>query len=287
MGGPNDSKQKNTGIELLRIIACFMVILAHIHPVLILDDGQIADGALLVQSFLAPGVGLFFLITGCFIPKMPVRKAWRKFFLGIALPTLIFVFCVDLLEGYLDSTADIFTSIRQSDVKHILSSILKGIIAFDASQLGRLNGHIWFVFSYAVIMLWLPLLHALVKADARRPLIFFSILSVLKLFAIDINRLWPFPVVLYLPELPGTLGRLVLKVGSVTFPVFLLHFPLVHKLRTAGIEARVMEFFGASQGAGAIVYSFIYAAMVFILSAVIYSVFRMIYKNKERIALWK
>lgn len=108
---------------------------------------------------------------------MPVRKVWRKFFLGIALPTLIFVFCVDLLEGYLDSTADIFTSIRQSDVKHILSSILKGIIAFDASQLGRLNGHIWFVFSYA--------------------------------------------------------------------------------------------------------------AMVFILSAVIYSVFRMIYKNKERIALWK
>ena len=218
---------------------------------------------------------------------MPVRKVWRKFFLGIALPTLIFVFCVDLLEGYLDSTADIFTSIRQSDVKHILSSILKGIIAFDASQLGRLNGHIWFVFSYAVIMLWLPLLHALVKADARRPLIFFSILSVLKLFAIDINRLWPFPVVLYLPELPGTLGRLVLKGGSVTFPVFLLHFPLVHKLRTAGIEARVMAFFGASQGAGAIVYSFIYAAMVFILSAVIYSVFRMIYKNKERIALWK
>ncbi len=384
------TSKKNTGIELLRIIACFMVILAHIRPVLILDDGQIADGALLVQSFLAPGVGLFFLITGCFIPNMPVLKAWRKFALGVALPTLIFVFCVDLLEGYLDSTTDIFTSIRQADIKLILSGILKGILAFDATQLGRLNGHIWFIFSYAVIMLWLPLLHAIVKADARRPLIFFAILSILKLFIIDLNRLWSFPVVLYLPELPpyeilyaaagyllyqhitkakqtlqtasakpqtflilllytaaaiaimvltfvlqhklflkqlseggtpadvrltayymnwlsgfsvvlaisvmaavlwlpelsGTAGRLILKAGSVSFPVFLLHFPLVHKLRTSGIEARAMQLFGASHGAGAITYSFIYAAIIFILSAVICCVFRLIYKKiSKRIIL--
>ncbi len=371
--------KKNTNIELLRIIACYMVILTHIRPVLVLNEGQIADGALLVQAFLAPGVGLFFLITGCFLPGLPVLKVWKKFLSGVALPTFIFVFCVDMLEGFLDGTAGFFMSIRQADMTNIFSGILKGILAFDAAQLGKLNGHIWFIFSYALIMLWMPLLHALVKADARRPLIFFVILSILKLLAIDINRLWPFPVQIYMPELPpyeimyasggyllynhiirkkhssrltnsslisislfyaviaiavmtltfilqrmlfikqlidgetpadirltayymnwlsgfsvilallimtsilwlpelrGKAGQLVIKIASVSFPVFLLHFPLTHKMRTLGIEAMAMNLFGGSHGLGAIIYSFIYAGFIFLLSAVICCACRFIY----------
>lgn len=373
--------KKQTGIELLRVIACFMVILTHIRPVLILDDGKIADGALVVQSFLAPGVGLFFLITGCFIPKSSVFKSWKRFVFGVALPTLLFVFCADMLEGFLDSTTDIAGSLRRADIIGIISGVFRGILAFDVGMLGKLNGHIWFIFSYALIMLWLPLLHALVKADALKPLLFFAALSILKLFIIDINRLWPFPVQLYLPELPpyellyaacgyllyqhiitkkssmgnhprrqlyisffysmaalglmiitfilqhmlfvkqlgegsspldirlvpyymnwlsgfsvilalvimaavlwlpefsGKTNRLILAAGSVSFPVFLLHFPLVHKLRTSGIEAMAMQLFGASHGIGAIIYSFIYATFIFILSASVCYLYRLIYKT--------
>lgn len=53
-------KQRNARIEALLPLARLMVIMMHVRPALLLDRGVPVDGALLMQTLAAPGVGLFF-----------------------------------------------------------------------------------------------------------------------------------------------------------------------------------------------------------------------------------
>ena len=58
--------KRNISIEILRALACFIVILCHVQ-LPIINEGGISKGVLLISCFLADGVSIFWMIMGCFL----------------------------------------------------------------------------------------------------------------------------------------------------------------------------------------------------------------------------
>jgi surface polysaccharide O-acyltransferase-like enzyme len=56
---------KNHSIELVRIVACLLVIMAH-SQISIIDNNTIVNGRLAISTILADDVPLFLLVTGFF-----------------------------------------------------------------------------------------------------------------------------------------------------------------------------------------------------------------------------
>ncbi len=366
----NQKQYRDVNVELLRLLACIMVIAGHARPFMVAQDGSIMDAALMIQAFAAPAVGIFFLISGFFTPRSSsVLKAWKRCLTGIVLPALLFAFFADLLTEWISGRAGLLESVAGTDVPHVISGILIGTIAFDAGRLGMYMGHLWFIFSYMLIMLWLPAIRVLLRYGSRKTIWFFCLLSFYRLVIIDITYTVdvPFPVYLatvmpvevlcfvlgymiysdreklrsrkHILPLSGLLALVLLGVmfllqhnlfsslipdtpnpmdlnsdrvyylswnsgcaviasilisifmlslplrgeklkkalgflGGLTFPVYLIHFPLVSKLNTSGFSPWLQDRLGFLGGAGVIIYTGILTVLLFAVSAALALIIR-------------
>lgn len=363
-------RDRDANVELLRLLACIMVIAGHARPFMVAQDGSIMDAALMIQAFAAPAVGIFFLISGFFTPRSnSVLRTWKHCLTGIVVPALIFAFFTDLLTEWISGKAGFLESIAGTDVPHVISEIFFGTIAFDAGRLGMYMGHLWFIFSYILIMLWFPAIRVLLKHGSRKVILFFCMLSFYRLVMIDITYLVdvPFPVYLatvmpvevlcfvlgyviysdreklrrkrHILPLAGILALALLAImfilqhklfsslipdtpdpidlnydrvyylswnsgcaviasilisifilslplrgeklkrglgflGGLTFPVYLIHFPLVSKLNTSGFSPWLQDRLSFLGGAGVIIYTGVLTVLLFAVSAALGLIFR-------------
>ena len=371
-------RDRDANVELLRILACIMVIAGHARPFMVAQDGSIMDAALMIQAFAAPAVGIFFLISGFFTPRSSsVLKTWKHCLTGIVIPALVFAFFTDFLTEWISGKAGFLESIAGTDVPHVISEIFFGTIAFDAGRLGMYMGHLWFIFSYILIMLWFPAIRVLLKHGSRKVILFFCLLSFYRLVMIDITYLVdvPFPVYLatvmpvevlcfvlgyviysdreklkskrHILPLSGILALAVLGImfilqhklfsalvpvtpepmdlnydrvyylswnsgcaviasilisifilalpvrgerlrgalgflGGLTFPVYLIHFPLVSKLNTSGFSPWLQDRLSFLGGAGVIIYTGILTVLLFAASAALGLFFRTCFRYIRR-----
>lgn len=363
-------RDRDANVELLRLLACIMVIAGHARPFMVAQDGSIMDAALMIQAFAAPAVGIFFLISGFFTPRSnSVLRTWKHCLTGIVIPALVFAFFTDLLTEWISGKAGFLESIAGTDVPHVISEIFFGTIAFDAGRLGMYMGHLWFIFSYILIMLWFPAIRVLLKHGSRKVILFFCLLSFYRLVMIDITYLVdvPFPVYLatvmpvevlcfvlgyviysdreklrrkrHIMPLAGILALALLAImfilqhklfsslipdtpdpidlnydrvyylswnsgcaviasilisifilslplrgeklkralgflGGLTFPVYLIHFPLVSKLNTSGFSPWLQDRLSFLGGAGVIIYTGVLTVLLFAVSAALGLIFR-------------
>ena len=363
-------RDRDANVELLRLLACIMVIAGHARPFMVAQDGSIMDAALMIQAFAAPAVGIFFLISGFFTPRSnSVLRTWKHCLTGIVIPALVFAFFTDLLTEWISGKAGFLESIAGTDVPHVISEIFFGTIAFDAGRLGMYMGHLWFIFSYILIMLWFPAIRVLLKHGSRKVILFFCLLSFYRLVMIDITYLMdvPFPVYLatvmpvevlcfvlgyviysdreklrrkrHILPLAGILALALLAImfilqhklfsslipdtpdpidlnydrvyylswnsgcaviasilisifilslplrgeklkralgflGGLTFPVYLIHFPLVSKLNTSGFSPWLQDRLSFLGGAGVIIYTGMLTVLLFAVSAALGLIFR-------------
>ena len=59
--------KRDSSVELLRVYACFMVILAHIQLNYVLGDGNVDSVILGIKCLIADNVPIFFTILGFFL----------------------------------------------------------------------------------------------------------------------------------------------------------------------------------------------------------------------------
>lgn len=371
--------QKDVNVELLRLLACLLVIVVHIRPAMLLD-GKVMNGALLMQTLTSVAVGSFFLISGFFTPNSPsVRKTWKRFLSGVLGPAFCYVIAVMLLNEWIASRTGILESLAAafSDLPGLLGRLFRGTAAFNAGEYSIYTGHLWFVFSYALIMLWFPIIRLLIRNGTQRVLLFFVLLAFYRLLIIDITNTWPIPMILYLPELVPVevlcfvigyllyqrreklsgrllvsaclcglllllfcamfllqknqfvlklsegvssaelnlqspyylswnsglgvvastvfaafilslptkgerLSGLIRSLGSLTYPVYLVHFAIVAKLISSGVNDRVQEAMHAQTAAGAVLYTLSYALFIFLLSGALVLLLRAVRRQLAR-----
>lgn len=193
----NNLPKRDISIDLIRVIACFSVILTHLClQVLNQCYNRIDWSRLLEKSFFTDGVPLFFMITGFFLVNgRSYKKIWKSTIKKILLPSFILVIFTEIFYLFIVNKESFLYCIQNFSINII--GILQAILKGDVTYLNSLCAHLWYIFSYIKIIIWIPILWLVCKEDknsklARRIMIGFA---VAKLILEDIQRFVIFPVI--------------------------------------------------------------------------------------------
>lgn len=151
------STLRRVDLDIIRIIACLMVITMH-API----PNENASGILLnsISYLAAPSIGLFFMVSGCLL--LPIKTDGitflRKRFSKILYPTLFWSFFYILCK-YLESGISV-------DINTILS------IPFSAQG----NGILWFMYTLAGLYLLAPMISRWLEQSSKKEIEFYLIL---------------------------------------------------------------------------------------------------------------
>lgn len=198
-------KKQDIRVELLRILACLMVIMIHVRP-FPFSGTDLRDAVVLIYVLNGPAVAAFFLISGFFISgKQSIWHVWKRFLTGILLPTAVFVFILGLIRPWIDHPGTgIVESTLSSQPSTILSDMIQGFLCFDTVRFGIYGDHLWYIFSYAGIMLWMPVILVLVKHEETTALKIMLITAVLYYTIQNMRALIPIP---FMPTIPEAVGK--------------------------------------------------------------------------------
>ena len=161
-------KQRDYKLDIVRIVACLMVVLMH-SPMPNMDlSGIIAVGNTMITM---PCIGLFFIVSGYLL--LPVKTSMKDFLtkrLGkVVWPTLVFTLFYIIVNTICDG----------GDIKSILKQIAS--IPFGAQG----NGVLWFMYTLMGLYLIAPIITPFIEKATRKELEF-----IIGLWAITL--LWPY-----------------------------------------------------------------------------------------------
>lgn len=188
------SNKKDVSIELIRLLACLIVIATHM-TLTTYNEIQVDWSRLFTKSFLADGVAIFFLITGFFIAN---GRSYKKVIINtikkVLIPSFFVLIIAEAFSSFLTNKDSFMNCIRNfgiNNIKTILSSIIHG----EVHKTIPTAAHLWYIYSYIQLIIIFPLLRILCKEEkenklARRILI---ILSVLSITINDIQKLFVIP----------------------------------------------------------------------------------------------
>lgn len=144
--------RRDTSLDIIRILACFMVVLMH-SPI----PSTHAFGPFLtaLSYFTAPCIGLFFMVSGALL--IPVRTDYftfiRKRFSKILIPTILWSLIYIGLKLY-DSESEI--------------NVLQSLASLPFTPQGE--GVLWFMYTLSGLYLLAPILSAWIEKASQREL---------------------------------------------------------------------------------------------------------------------
>lgn len=156
-------KGKNQSIELIRIFACLLVIMAH-SQIGVLLNGSIMTGRLGMSTMIADDVPLFLLVTGFYFfsrvkSDLDVSKTFLykvKSFLGsIYIPTVLYIL-ISIFFRYF--TASNINGIENADWDYLVRFVFR-LAPGD---------HLWYICTYMSFVFFFPMLAFLCQDTPER-----------------------------------------------------------------------------------------------------------------------
>lgn len=196
--------ERNLSLDVLRTIACLMVVMMHSpNP----QSGLSSMECVGINLFTEPCIGLFFMVSGALL--LPVRMSYFDFLkrrLGkVLMPTLFFtLFYIAVSMCYGEKSID---------------SIIKAICSIPFSAQG--HGVLWFMYTLIGMYLVAPILTPFLESATKREIQF-----VLSLWIV--TTCWPF-LSLFLQVNTGDTSMLRLFSGYTGYFVlgyYMKRFPL-------------------------------------------------------------
>ena len=190
--------KRDSSIELIRIVACMIVVLLHLS-LNVFDEhhAQVDWSRLFEKCFLSDGVPLFYLIIGFFLTNgRSYKKIWKSTLKKVVIPVLIFILFAQVFFMFILNKQPIEWCLKNAFINLNLQGITRTILTGDVTHINSLCAHLWYIVSYLKITLWIPVLWLLCKEDdnsklARRMIIVFGILATI---IRDIQRFWVLPI---------------------------------------------------------------------------------------------
>lgn len=159
----NVKSKRNVKIEIIRLIACFAVIWYHIRELPFKTNGELSETAVFFECLCTICVMTFFLITGFFIynKKGNIITDWimllKKFLINIFLPFIIVCIITLIFHEFLISKNSFIECINNINISYIIEKLVLSIKSFDVAMLPGTAAHLWYIYSYAIIMIVYPI----------------------------------------------------------------------------------------------------------------------------------
>lgn len=184
--------KRDVTFELIRIVACFIVICLHTSTWYI-SGGSIDSQALLIKCFLQDAVPLFWFIMGYFLFRSKnFSKLFKKAFYQVIIPAFIVMLCSQILAPWLYGKATLMQCLVQPHIDY--KNLFGNIIQWKASM--TLCGHLWYIFSYIKVILWFPLISYVCTQDEKTKIAryFLFLLTIIGVLITDIQQFVTLPI---------------------------------------------------------------------------------------------
>lgn len=153
---------KNHSIELVRIFACLLVIMAH-SQLGVVENNAIVSGRLAFSTFIADDVPLFLLVTGFFlfgriksdsdiIPTFPYKA--KSFLSRVYLPTIVYI----LISIFYRYFTEHLPSIANADWDYLRRFVFR-LAPGD---------HLWYICTYMSFIFFFPMLAFVCQDDPQK-----------------------------------------------------------------------------------------------------------------------
>ena len=191
-------KTRDYSVDLIRIFACFTVILMHLSLHIYNEyDLQVDWSRLFEKAFFTEGIPLFFMITGFFIVNgRTYKKIWMGTIKKVLIPVAFYVVFSQIFYKFIVNQETFFECLKNWYLYINLPGIIEAILKGNASSLQGICDHLWYIYSYVRIMIWIPVLWLVCKDEpipnlARRIMI---VLQFIHMVLIDIQRFYVLPM---------------------------------------------------------------------------------------------
>ena len=176
-------------VDLLRVLACIIIIVCHCK--LYLPGDTTTKSKVLLSCLTADGVSIFWMIMGMFYFRdISYKDRLKKLFKRIIIPIIIMSVIIFYFYDYLLGIKTFINSINHPLIDYI-SLIKNHLIIWEPINF---LGHLWYLYVYVLIVVLYPLLNKLREyidtLDYKKVLIFFIIVLVLN--DLTLNRLLVF-----------------------------------------------------------------------------------------------
>lgn len=155
--------RRNVKIELIRLIACMAVIWYHVRELPWKSNGELSETAVFFECICTICVMTFFLITGFFIynKKGSIIENWisliKKFFKQVFVFFIIVSIFTIVFHDFLISKESFVNCISNTSIEKIATTLFDTFRHFSANYLPGTAAHLWYIFSYAIIIIAYPI----------------------------------------------------------------------------------------------------------------------------------
>lgn len=166
-------KKRDVKIEIIRILACLLVVWYHIRELPWKQNGELSETAVFFEAICTVCVVTFFLISGFFIydRKGTIIENWiyhiKHFFKKIFLPFIIVVILCIVFHEYLISAKTFKECIDGFSVKNTIATLFDSFKSFSADPLPGTAAHLWYIYSYFNIILVYPISALILKKTKK------------------------------------------------------------------------------------------------------------------------
>ena len=190
-------KKRDYSIDLIRVIACVLVVATHLSLQVFNEYYHEVDWSRLIEKcFFTDGVPLFFMITGFFIINgRGYKKIVKSTFFKVIIPSFIYVLFAQIFYMFILNKESFVWCLKNAFVNLNLGGILESVFKADVVPINSLCAHLWYIYSYIKIILWVPVIWLLCSEEknpklARRMIIIFGVLGML---IVDIQKFITLP----------------------------------------------------------------------------------------------
>ena len=180
------SNKRDVSVEIIRIIACMIVIGCHVYPP-IFAEGKYVLSRLFLACLMADGVAVFWFVMGFFLfNNNSYLKLIKKVIRNIVVPMTLFSIVVLFFADWINGNSSLSESIYHTNNEYV--SLIKNLLLWRNPVAGC--EHLWYLYVYLMIILIFPILKSFITYLDENPVHekWFLIISFCFLVLNDLTR---------------------------------------------------------------------------------------------------